>query len=49
MTSTGDDKYKVHSHKGMGLVNQVFKEELTLAKLKGNLGLGEYVKLMHNQ
>ena len=40
VTSTGMDKYRVTSHKGMGLVSQVFKEETVLAKLKGNLGLG---------
>ncbi|ELU03400.1 hypothetical protein CAPTEDRAFT_18069 [Capitella teleta] len=40
VTSPGDDKGKVHSHKGMGLVNQVFRDEATMSKLKGNLGIG---------
>ena len=38
--SKGDGHAKsFSSHKGMGLVNQVFCEE-TLTKLSGNLGIG---------
>lgn len=40
VTSTGNDKYTVHSHKGMGMVSHVFKDEATIAKLQGNLGIG---------
>ncbi|XP_067142035.1 amidophosphoribosyltransferase-like [Centruroides vittatus] len=39
VTSKGDNTKKVSVHKGMGLVNGVFKED-DLMKLKGNLGIG---------
>ncbi|XP_064636847.1 amidophosphoribosyltransferase-like [Lineus longissimus] len=40
VTSDGDvTNAKFHSHKGMGLVSQVFKDD-PLHKLKGNLGIG---------
>lgn len=38
MTDTYGER-KVHSKKGLGLVNEVFDEE-SLQKLKGNLGVG---------
>ena len=43
VTSYGDDAYQVSQYKGMGLVNQVFKEE-HLVKLKGNVGIGMYMQ-----
>ena len=38
--SNGSSEYNVEQHKGMGLVNQIFKEE-NMRQLKGNLGIGE--------
>ena len=40
VTSTGSDAYSFFQHKGMGLVSQIFKEDV-LPKLKGNLGIGK--------
>ena len=39
VTSSGSDAYSFKQYKGMGLVSQVFKDDI-LASLKGNLGIG---------
>jgi hypothetical protein len=37
----GATNAKFHSHKGMGLVSQVFKDD-PIHRLKGNLGIGKH-------
>ncbi len=39
VSDTGGPKNNINTHKGMGLVNEVFDEE-NLGKLKGNIGVG---------
>ena len=40
VTGPGDSSVKFDSHKGMGLVDQIFTAD-ALSRLKGNIGISE--------